>query len=306
MSKTELSIKGLQMDKMLKNPYTIALFVGPAFLLFLFVIPLPVIQTLYYSFTEWNVISDPTFIGFKNYVQLITRDPNFLTAVSNTFLFAIGSFLLQIPFAFFVANLLNNLKKMAGLFRSIFFFPCLLSATAVSLLWRFIYHPNIGLLNAALHALSLDRFITSWLSNPHTALGAVIVAVSWQWFGYHMVIFMTGMSSIPKELFESVTLEGASSWQTVRYITYPLVKPFIKVSTILITASSIKAFDSIYVLTGGGPNNASTVLALQMYNRAFRQMKYGYGSTISVLLMVTTVAFVLILQKIMRSEEVVY
>ena len=294
------------MDKMLRNPYTIMIFVAPALILFLFIIPLPIVQTIYYSFTEWNVISDPTFIGFRNYVELFRNDIHFTRAVMNTFIFAIGSFLMQIPFAFFIANLLTRLKKYSGVFRSIFFFPCLLSATAVSLLWRFIYHPNIGLLNSALKALSLDSMVSSWLSNPNTALGAVVVAVAWQWFGYHMVIFMTGTSSIPKELYECATLEGASWWQTIRYVTYPLIKPFIKISTILITASSIKAFDSIYVLTGGGPNNASTVLALQMYNRAFRQLKYGYGSAISVVLMVTTIVIALVLQKVMRAEEVVY
>lgn len=294
------------MDKMLRNPVTIVLLVAPTFILFLFIIPLPIVQTIYYSFTQWNVISSPIFVGLRNYIQLFTRDIHFKTAILNTLIFAIGSFLLQIPFAFIIANLLARLKKMSGVFRSIFFFPCLLSATAVSLLWRFIYHPNIGLLNSALTALRLDVFVTSWLSNPHTALAAVIVAVAWQWFGYHMVIFMTGISSIPRELFEYATLEGANEWQTTRFITYPLIKPFIKISTILITASSIKAFDSIYVLTGGGPNNASTVLALQMYNRAFRQMKYGYGSAISVVLMVTTITIVLVLQKLMPAEEVVY
>jgi len=130
--------------------------------------------------------------------------------------------------------------------------------------------------------------------------------VAWQWFGYHMVIFMTGATSIPKELYECADMEGATGWQTVRYITFPLVKSFIKISTVLITASSIKAFDSIYILTGGGPNNASTVLALQMYNRAFKQMKYGYGSAISVLLMIVAIAIVSILQKAIKVEEVTY
>ncbi|MXI85234.1 carbohydrate ABC transporter permease [Sphaerochaeta halotolerans] len=294
------------MDKMLRNPYTIALFIAPAFLLFLFVIPIPIFQTFYYSLTEWNVISEPQWIGLENFQQLFTRDPYFIKAISNTFIFALGSFILQIPFAFLVANILLNVRRFAGVFRSVFFFPCLLSATAVSLLWRFIYHPNMGLVNSALVFLSLEDFTTSWLSNQNTALFAVIVSVAWQWFGYHMVIFMTGTSSIPNELFESVKLEGASWGQTVRYITYPLTKPFIKISTVLITASSIKAFDSIYVLTGGGPNNASTVLALQMYNRAFKQMKYGYGSAISVLLMISAIVLVYILEKAIKIEEVVY
>jgi raffinose/stachyose/melibiose transport system permease protein len=214
--------------------------------------------------------------------------------------------MLQIPFAFLVANILLDVRRFAGLFRSVFFFPCLLSATAVSLLWRFIYHPNMGLVNSALAFLSLEEFATSWLSNQNTALFAVIVSVAWQWFGYHMVIFMTGTSSIPNELFESAKLEGASWGQTVRYITFPLTKSFIKISTVLITASSIKAFDSIYVLTGGGPNNASTVLALQMYNRAFKQMKYGYGSAISVLLMLSAIVLVYVLEKAIKIEEVVY
>jgi raffinose/stachyose/melibiose transport system permease protein len=164
----------------------------------------------------------------------------------------------------------------------------------------------MGLVNSALAFLSLEEFATSWLSNQNTALFAVIVSVAWQWFGYHMVIFMTGTSSIPNELFESAKLEGASWGQTVRYITFPLTKSFIKISTVLITASSIKAFDSIYVLTGGGPNNASTVLALQMYNRAFKQMKYGYGSAISVLLMLSAIVLVYVLEKAIKIEEVVY
>jgi raffinose/stachyose/melibiose transport system permease protein len=294
------------MDKMLRNPYTIALFIAPAFLLFLFVIPIPIFQTFYYSLTEWNVISDPKWIGLENFQQLFTRDPYFIKAIANTFVFALGSFMLQIPFAFLVANILLDVRRFAGLFRSVFFFPCLLSATAVSLLWRFIYHPNMGLVNSALAFLSLEEFATSWLSNQNTALFAVIVSVAWQWFGYHMVIFMTGTSSIPNELFESAKLEGASWGQTVRYITFPLTKSFIKISTVLITASSIKAFDSIYVLTGGGPNNASTVLALQMYNRAFKQMKYGYGSAISVLLMLSAIVLVYVLEKAIKIEEVVY
>ncbi len=294
------------MNKMLKNPWTIAFFIAPALVLFLFVIPLPIIQTIYYSFTKWNVITDAKWIGLENYYMLFTKDPYFVKALINTFIFTIGSFLLQIPVAFIIANILTSLRRFSGVFRSVFFFPCLLSATAVSLLWRFIYHPNMGLVNSALEFLSLGRFAKSWLSTQSTALWAVIISVAWQWFGYHMVIFMTGISSIPHELYESATLEGAKWGQVVRHITYPLTKSFVKISTILIVASSIKAFDSIYVLTGGGPNNASTVLALQMYNRAFLQMKYGYGSAISVLLMITAVVIVTVLEKVIRVEEVTY
>lgn len=294
------------MNKMLRNPLTIAFFITPALVLFLFVIPLPIFQTIYYSFTKWNVISDAEWVGLENYLMIFTKDPYFVKALANTFIFTIGSFLLQIPFAFLLANILTSLKRFSGVFRSIFFFPCLLSATAVSLLWRFIYHPNMGLVNSALKFLSLGHLAKPWLATQSTALISVIISVAWQWFGYHMVIFMTGISSIPHELYESATLEGAKWGQVVRYITYPLTKSFVKISTILIVASSIKAFDSIYVLTGGGPNNSSSVLALQMYNRAFLQMKYGYGSAISVLLMITAVVIVSILEKLLKAEEVTY
>jgi len=294
------------MERMLRNKYLIAAFVGPAFLIYLFVIPVPIIQTIIYSLTEWNVIGTAEFVGLDNYTRLLKTDPYFWKAVSNTLIFALGSFILQIPIAFILANILIHLRRFAGVFRSVYFFPCLLSATAVSLLWRFIYHPNIGLLNAALSALGLDSLTHTWLSSADTALYAVIVSVSWQWFGYHMVIFMTGASSIPGELFESARMEGASKMQMMRHITIPLIKPFIKISTVLITASSIRAFDNIYVLTNGGPNNASTVLALQMYKRAFQQMKYGYGSAISVFLMIFVVVLVLFLQKVLSSQEIEY
>lgn len=294
------------MERMLRNRYMIAAFVGPAFLVYLFVIPLPIIQTILYSFTEWNIIGSAKYVGFDNYIRLLKIDPYFWNAVKNTFIFAFGSFLLQIPIAFILANVLIHMKRHAGVFRSVYFFPCLLSGAAVSLLWRFIYHPNIGLLNAALNALGLEMLSQSWLSNTNTALAAVIVSVAWQWFGYHMVIFMTGASSIPEELYECATMEGATKAQVLWNITVPLIKPFIKISTVLITASSLKAFDNIYVLTNGGPNNATTVLALQMYNRAFLQMKYGYGSAIAVFLMILVVVLVTVIQKLLRSEEIQY
>ncbi len=294
------------MDRMLRNKWLIVLFLAPAVLLYAAVIPLPILQTLRYSFTKWNVISDPRFIGFGNYIRMFTLDPHFGKAIVNTLLFGLGSFLLQIPFAFIIANILIHFRKYASVFRSVYFFPCLLSATAVSLLWRFIYHPNIGLLNAVLNGIGLEGLTRAWLASADTALAAVIVAVAWQWFGYHMVIFMTGAASIPDEILESVKMEGATGLQTMVYITIPLIKPFIRVSAVLITASSIRAFDNIYVLTGGGPNNASTVLALQMYSRAFQQMQYGYGSALSVILMILAVGLVAFLQRILRSEEITF
>jgi raffinose/stachyose/melibiose transport system permease protein len=213
---------------------------------------------------------------------------------------------LQIPLAFILAFVLSKKKRFNKFFRNAYFIPVVISAAAVGLLWKFIYHPNMGILNALLRTIGLDSLTENWLAEPGFALYAVIISVSWQWFGYHMVIFLTGLTSIPESIFESAEIDGAIGFKKIRYIVMPLLKPFLKISMVLIVTSSIKAFDNIYVLTGGGPAQASTVLALQMYERAFTQMKYGYGSAISVVLLVLNILLTLMLYKLFGKDEVEY
>lgn len=286
------------MQKMLSNKWVILMFVAPAVILYAMVVPYPLFKSIQYSFFHWNIVGVPKFIGLQNYIRIFTSDYVFVTALKNTALFTIGSILFQIPLAFILAISLTKVTPLNRFFKSVYFIPCTVSGAAVSLLWQFIYHPNMGIVNALLKAVGLESWARTWLAEPQFAIWAVILSISWQWFGYHMVIFLTSLSSISSEIFEAAEVDGATGWKKVWYVTYPLMKPFIKISMILITTSSIKAFDNVYVLTGGGPANSSTVLALHMYNRAFLQLQYGYGAALAVVLLVLCVVLSVVLNKV--------
>ncbi|HHT73533.1 MAG TPA: sugar ABC transporter permease [Firmicutes bacterium] len=294
------------MQKMLSNKWVILAFVAPAVLLYAMVVPYPLLKSIQYSFYRWNIIGTAQFVGFQNYVRIFTSDYVFTTALKNTALFTIGSIVLQIPLAFILAVSLTKVTRLNKFFKSVYFLPCTISGAAVSLLWQFIYHPNMGIINAVLKSLGLGGWARTWLAEPDFALWAVVISISWQWFGYHMVIFLTSLSTISPEIFEAAEVDGATGWKKVWYITYPLMKPFIKISMILITTSSIKAFDNVYVLTGGGPANSSTVLALHMYNRAFLQLQYGYGAALAVILLILCVVLSGVLNKVFGTKNAEY
>ncbi|KLU39122.1 MAG: hypothetical protein AA931_11040 [Peptococcaceae bacterium 1109] len=294
------------MQKMLSNKWVILAFVAPAVLLYAMVVPYPLLKSIQYSFYRWNIIGTAQFVGFQNYVRIFTSDYVFTTALKNTALFTIGSIVLQIPLAFILAVSLTKVTRLNKFFKSVYFLPCTISGAAVSLLWQFIYHPNMGIINAVLKSLGLGGWARTWLAEPDFALWAVVISISWQWFGYHMVIFLTSLSTISPEIFEAAEVDGATGWKKVWYITYPLMKPFIKISMILITTSSIKAFDNVYVLTGEGPANSSTVLALHMYNRAFLQLQYGYGAALAVILLILCVVLSGVLNKVFGTKNAEY
>lgn len=294
------------MQKMLSNKLVILLFVAPALFLYIAVVPYPLLKSIEYSFFRWNIVGTPQYIGLQNFVRLFTSDYVFSTALLNTALFTIGSIVMQIPLAFLLAVSLSKSTRLNRFFKSAYFLPCTISGAAVSLLWQFIYHPNMGILNSFLSAIGLESLTRTWLAEPQFALWAVVVSISWQWFGYHMVIFLTALTSIPGEIFEAAEVDGATGWRKIYHITFPLMKPFVKISMVLITTSSIKAFDNIYVLTGGGPANSSTVLALHMYNRAFRQLQFGYGAAIAVVLLVLCVVLTVGLNRLFGAKSVEY
>lgn len=294
------------MQKMLGNKWFILLFCGPALILYAMVVPYPLIKSIQYSFYEWNIVGAAKYVGLRNYQRIFTSDYVFLTALKNTALFTLGSIATQIPLAFLLAVSLSKPAALNKFFKSVYFLPCTISGAAVSLLWQFIYHPNMGIFNTVLRAVGLGNWTRTWLAEPKYALWAVILSMAWQWFGYHMVIFLTSMSSIPPEIFEAAEVDGAVGWKKICYVTYPLMKPFIKISMILITTSSIKAFDNIYVLTGGGPANSSTVLALHMYNRAFRQLQFGYGAALAVILLILCVVLTFVLNRVFNTKEAPY
>lgn len=300
------------MERLLRNKRTISFFVLPALIVYVIVVPIPVIESVYDGFFNWDLLDPMKFIGLKNYIELFAKDPFFYLILKNTVIFVVVCIVLQLPLAMILAFWLHNSPLIGKkLFRNVFFLPTVLSGTAIGLLWQFLYQPQIGLINAAIRMIGVSHFSKAWLADPTFAIYAVAVCVSWQFFGYHMVIYLAGMSTIEPEIMESARIDGASSWSLFRYVALPMIRPFLQISIVLITTSSLKVFDNVVALTGGGPGNDSTVLALYMYNNAFLYMRYGYASAIATILLVLNILLTLSIsyafreRKSLRRKEVV-
>lgn len=290
------------MDRMLKNKWIILLFVFPGLLMYVFVVPLPILSAVYYSFFDWNLLSPREFVGFGNYVRLITHDYIFAMAFKNTLIFAAGCLVLQLPLAFWLANILSGKMRGSQFFRNSYFLPVIISGTSIGLLWRFIYDGNNGLINTIVRMLGNPDYAKEWLSDPSFALYGVMISVSWQYFGYHMIIYLAGITTINNEIIESARIDGANGFRVIMHIIVPLVKPFIVISLILSLTGSVKAFDNVLALTGGGPAHSSEVLALHMYNTAFHEMRYGYGNAVGAILFVMNLGFTLLLGLLMNER----
>ena len=291
------------MEQMLRDKKVIALFVLPAILLFCVFTLAPLVASLGLSFFKWDLLSPMKYIGLRNFENLLTLDDIFLQSILNTIHYLLLSVVLQIPMAYLLAVLLTQGRRFDKGFRNIIFVPVTLSGTAVALMFYFIYPPEVGLLNNFIRLFAGSSYSHGWLADPNAAMFCVCVAVAWQFVGYHMVIFITGMTSISGDILEAAQIDGASRWKTVWHIITPLMKPVIKVSLVLITTSSLKVFDSVFVLTGGGPVHATEVMASHMYNKSFFQLRYGYGSAIGFLLFILCVVCSWIISSAFRDKE---
>lgn len=290
------------MDRMLRDKKTIILFMAPAILIFTLVIPVPLAASIGLSFFKWDLLSDAKFVGVKNFIRLFTSDRVFGTTVRNTFFYMLLSVLFQIPLAYCLSIFLTRGKRFEKLVRNTLFMPAVLSGTAVSLMFYFIYHPEVGLVNAVLKLMGKPELTRFWLADENTAMVCVCLAVAWQFVGYHMLIYVTGIIAIPLDIIEAAKIDGANVWQLALRVITPNMKPVLRVSLVLIMTSSFKSFDSIYVMTGGGPAHKTEVMASYMYNKAFLNLKYGYGCAIGLMLFAMCLVVSLAIQKILADR----
>ncbi len=290
------------MDRMLRDKKTIILFMAPAILIFTLVIPIPLAASIGLSFFKWDLLSDAKFVGVKNFIRLFTSDRVFGTTVRNTFSYMLLSVLFQIPLAYCLSIFLTRGKRFEKLVRNTLFMPAVLSGTAVSLMFYFIYHPEVGLVNAVLRLMGKPGLTRFWLADENTAMVCVCLAVAWQFVGYHMLIYVTGIIAIPLDIIEAAKIDGANVWQLALRVITPNMKPVLRVSLVLIMTSSFKSFDSIYVMTGGGPAHKTEVMASYMYNKAFLNLKYGYGCAVGLMLFVMCLVVSLAIQKILADR----
>jgi raffinose/stachyose/melibiose transport system permease protein len=292
------------MKKLYSNKLTIFLFIFPAMLLFLVILVAPIFMSGYYSFFDWNGFGKKIFIGFDNYKELFTSNSiGYVKALGNAMLLATLSVVVQLPISLGLALLLGKGRKGGRAFLSIYFMPVLISTVVIGQLWLKIYNPSYGILNVVLRAVGLDSWAKIWLGDMNTALGAVFAPVLWQYIGYHMLLLYAGIRSVPPEYREAAMIDGAREGQVNRYIVIPYIKPILKISTIFAVTGSLKSFDLIYVLTNGGPLNATEVPSTRMIKMLFERNRYGMGSTIAFLLIILCFAFALIIGRIFRNKE---
>ncbi|HTG71028.1 MAG TPA: sugar ABC transporter permease [Candidatus Udaeobacter sp.] len=283
---------------------TIAMFILPCLLLYAAIVFLPIALSFYYSTTEWTGIGLPKFIGIQNYVELFTNDPVFWPSFKRTMLFVLFS-VIEIPFALFLAMLLSRVLRKPNFLISSYFLPVILSVAVVGQLWKSIYNPASlgGMLNKILLSLGLDNWALNWLTDPNVAIYAIIFVALWQYLGYHVLIQFTGVQNIPSDIYEAAKIDGAEGLKADWLITLPLVMPVFKISIVLAVIGSLKAFDTIIVMTGGGPANSTDVISTYMYNLSFQSYKYGYGSAISAVLVVLCLVFTILINLIFKRAE---
>lgn len=266
-------------------------FVSPWLIGFAVFTVYPVFASLYFSFTDYNVVSSPRWIGLRNYVDL-WNDPLFGKSLYNTLYLAAIGIPVSLIFSLIIAVMLNRKMRFQGLFRTIYFLPSVVPAVAVALLWRWFLNPDFGPVNQALEFVGIAG--PGWLSDPLWSKPALILASLWG-VGGSMVIYLAGLQNIPVPLYEAADLDGANAWQRLRYVTLPMLSPVILFNLIMGIITSFQAFTNIYVMTGGGPSNSTMVYALYLYQNAFQFFRMGFASAMAWVLMVITVgALVLI------------
>ena len=283
---------------------TIFLFLLPGLLLFVSILIAPIAVSLYRSTFDWNGFSEGTFIGFDNYIELLTNGSiKFMTALKNSMILAFFSVFVQLSFSLFLALLLGRRPKKERFFLSVFFMPVLISTVVIGQLWLKIYNPDYGVLNRFLDAVNLGSWKHVWVGDVKTALGAILVPTIWQYIGYHMLLMYAGVKGVSTDLREAAMLDGASPWQIDKYIVIPIIKPIIRVSVIFAVTGSLKTYDLVRILTEGGPFQTTEVPSTLLENMLFLRNRYGMGSTISVMLILLCFAFALAITAIFREKD---
>ena len=278
---------------------------APALLLIGFFFLLPVAAAAILSFTDFDIyaVGDPAntrWIGLANYATLLGQ-PVFWRALANTCYFALVGGPLSVLVALGAALMVNaRVVRYKSLFRTIYFAPFVTTLVAVALVWRYLYHPQYGLLNYALGAIGLGPI--DWLGDPRWAMPAIIGLAVWKNFGYSMLILIAGLQSIPQELYEAAELDGAGGWTRFRYVTLPLLRPALVFVGVITTIGYLQLFAEPYVMTQGGPLRSTTSLVLLMYEEAFRWWRIGYGSAIAFVLFVIVLVATLLQLRLQRGE----
>jgi ABC-type sugar transport system permease subunit len=279
-------------------------FILPAFIVYTAFVIVPTLSSVYLSFTAWNGVSEKIpYIGLDNFVEIF-KSPRVHNALKNTLILAVSLVLLENIVALGLAILVDQVRWFRNFFRSIFYFPVLMSGIIMGFIWMIILNYNFGVLNQLLEMTGLGFLKTDWLGNPDYALISIILSTVWKAAGYYMVIYLAGLQGIPQELNEAASIDGANRLQQFRHITFPLLAGATTVCVMLSMIGSLKVFDQIAVMTDGGPGFATETLTYIIYKVGFGELRQGFGTALALVLFILTLVISLVQIKVLRKREV--
>src|SRR3954447_17213209 len=279
-------------------------FVLPALIVVLAVIVFPWVFTIWMSLHEWKVGAPTTFVGLANYVRL-PNDPRFVEAVGHTLVYTALSVVLPLVFGTLAAVVFHQKFPLRGFLRGIFIMPMMATPVAIALVWTMIFNPQLGVLNYLLSLVGIPPQL--WVTHPATVIPSLVLVETWQWTPLVMLIVLGGLAAIPTEPYESAMIAGSSFWQVFRFITLPLIMPFLFIAGMIRMIDAVKSFDIIFAITQGGPGSASETINIYLYSVAFSYYDLGYGSAIAVvffLLIVLLAAMLLYLRQRTQWSEI--
>lgn len=270
------------------------LLLSPAVLVYAIFAFYPMLDVIQLSFQKWNgLTSDRQFVGFANYAQIFTADPVFWVAFRNTIVWTLMSIAIPPAIGFGLALGLNQPILGRNPLRAVYYLPVIIAPIAVATMWRWMYDPFFGLFVQILNGLNLSGWIQDWLGDRNIALYSIFIGHVWQTVGFSMVLFLAGLQSVSQTHIEAARIDGAGRIDVFRYVTLPALRPTLTIVLILSLINSLKAFDIVYGMTGGGPAQSTQMLAMWSYTQAMQLGNFGNGSAISVVLLIVTIAIVI-------------
>lgn len=288
----------------LQDKMTIVSFLLPAFVFLSIFLVYPIFRSAYYSLFNWNGLGPVVdYVGLENFQRLLT-DNIFLKAIKNGILIIVFSLAIQLPLAMALAIMVGRNMPGRAFFRAVFFMPYVLSEVITAIMWLILYNPNPrrGFLNAIINIIPFLE-PQAWLADIRLVLPAIFVVLTWKYIGFHMLLYMTGLQNIPREIEEAALIDGVNSRQMVTHITIPLLAGTIKTSVYLSIIGSLQVYALVWIMTRGGPVNASEVMSTYMYRYSFVRFELGYGSAVAIVMLIISLTFSIIYLRLTRQTE---
>lgn len=278
-----------------RKRFELAILLGPALALFVAFVLAPIAVAGYYSLHAWDGFGAPDPVGLDNYRKVLSDDV-FRGAVGHNLIIVFLSLVVQLPLSIALALLLNRKLPGRAFLRLVVFAPYVLSEAITAVVWLLLLQPD-GFVDALLRAVGLGGLVQEWLANSDVVLYALFGVITWKYIGFGIILLLAGLQAIPRELREAATLDGASPWESTRYLVLPLLGPTIRIWIFLSVIGSLQLFDLVWIMTLGGPANASSTMATYLIDHGFRRYEFGYGSAVAVVLFMICFAFSLAYQR---------